>query len=354
MYMVEVYAVGKIMKRRDLIGYKLLNMQNYSVKDYSIEKIKKLLSNGNIIGNLYLENEEIKEYFCESILTEYSNNGKRIGKPKDTFLTVYMDASLAGLKNLHSSEVYYSIDNIVETRDMLSLNYMKHYEVDNLKECLPFLNDKPIDIYVKRYQEYYELLTNKNKKHNIEYDVKLNNMGGIVYNITGSLESLKIGFCRGLEKLNFIDENSHINNLDVTIDCGVILPGAIHDTSFQNCNLDTCICSKAFMNCNINIMNVKKAGRASKDDMFYHCNIHHLVLPSWYDSWNILETIDNIDILELTNLTCTNSIWEIKVKDKLLFRKVDALLLPQDFDYEQEKILREELVGIDIKRKLSE
>lgn len=350
--MVEVYAIGKIVKRRELIGYKLLNMQNYSVKNYSIDKIKELLSKGNVIGNLYIEDNELKEYFCTQILTEYSSNDRRVGKPKDTFLTVYMDASLAGLKNLHSSEVYYSTDNIVETKDMMTLSYMEHYDVDNLNECLPFLNDKPIDMYVKKYQDYYKSLTLKNKRNNIGYSVELNNMGGAVYCIFNDLNELKVGFCRGLEKLNFEELNIHIDNLYINKDCGVILPGAIHNTDFKNIIIDTCVCSKAFMNCNIERVNIENVLRASKDDMFFHCNIHHLILPSWYDSWSILETIDNIEILELTNLTCTNSIWEIKVKDKLLFRKVSTLLLPPSFDFEQEKLLREELVGVDIKRKV--
>lgn len=352
--MVQVFAVGRIMQRRNLIGYKLLNLDDLSLKDYKIEKILSLLKKGNTIGNLYYSEEEdcVKEYYCERTLTEYTQNGKRIGKGKDTFLTVYTDSCTEGLSHYHSSEVYYSKDGLVEVKDMLNLNYIEHYDVDNLSECMPFMNDEPIDMYVKNFQKYYDRISESEQYKESGIKVSLTDSGMLKAVISKPLDEFKVDFCRALEQIEIIGEGA-VKDIVVSDACGAVLP-----SSFKNMKLDSVVigdcsmCSKSFVDSDIEVVDLRNIHRNSKDDIFRDCKVEHLILPKWYDSWKILDCFkDRIGILELTNTACTNSIWEIKVKDKLWFRRVDTLLLPVNFDFEQEKSLKEELVDVNIIRR---
>lgn len=351
--MVEVYAVGRIMQRRQVVGYKLLNLEDMSLKIYSLDNIRHLLKSGNTIGNLYLNGEEIEEYFCSRTLTEYSQNGKRIGKARDTFLTVYTDSCSASVSHYHSSEVYFSGDELIEIKDLLNLNYIEHYDVEDLDECLPFVNNSPIDMYVKNFQGYYSKL-NHSSKCIPGFSQSLNNMGILRCALKEPVDTISIEFCRALESISLL-EDGDLNELVITDACGALLPNSI-----TRMNLDkvivgkTSVCSNAFKHCNIEMVDLKNIGRNSKDDIFKNCKVNHLVLPKWYDSWEILNCFeDMIQKLEITNTACSNSVWEIEVKDKLWFRKVETLLLPIDFDYEQEKSLREELTDVKVIRKTS-
>lgn len=352
--MVQVYAVGRIMKRREIIGYKLLNLDDLSLKDYKLEKIVELLKKGNTIGNLYYSTDEgcVKEYFCERTLTEYTQNGRRIGKGRDTFLTVYTDSCSAGLSHYHSSEVYYSRDGLVEIKDMLNLNYIEHYDVDNLSECMPFMNDEPIDMYVKNFKSYYNKISKSAQYQESGINLSLSDMGMLRAIISKPLDEFKIDFCRALEQIELV-EDGEIKSVVVSDACGAVLPFC-----FTNMKLDSVvlgsssICSKSFENCDIEVVDLRNIHRNSRDDIFKNCRVEHLILPKWYDSWKILDCFkDKIEVLELTNTACTNSIWEIAVKDKLWFRRVDTLLLPVNFDFEQEKTLKEELVDVNVLRR---
>ena len=82
----KVYAIGRIKEKRKLIGYKLLNLSDYSIKNYSITSIQKLLGDGAIIGNLFLDTSgNIEEYFCSDMLLEYKKKKKRIGFSKNVY-----------------------------------------------------------------------------------------------------------------------------------------------------------------------------------------------------------------------------------------------------------------------------
>jgi hypothetical protein len=346
---VQVYAVGRIVQRRKILGYKLLNIKDYYVKDYSIDKIKSLLKSGNTIGNLYLdkESDEVCEYYCSKTLSEYTQNGKRLGSGKDIFLTICVEASTASGK-YHTNEVYYSEDGLLRVMDILSLNYTQHYDVINLEECIPFLNKEPVDMYVKNFHTYYSKMNNEHGDE-VGKHLYLSNMGFLRYKISKSIEDLSIDFCRALELLD-VSNNATITNMYISDKCESILPGAIHDLDLENLKIDCVdVCSSAFQNCNIKVVDIKGVDRDTKSDLFTHCNIEHLILPDWYDSWEILKSFDNsIHILEMTNTSCTKSVWEISLQDKKLLKKlVDILVLPSDFDFEQESVLRDEL-GSDV------
>lgn len=347
--MVQVFAVGRIKHRREIVGYKLLNLDDLTLKDYSLERIISLLKSGNTIGNLYYdkENDKIGEYYCSRTLTEFTQNNKRIGKGKDTFLTIFTDSCSAGLSHYHSSEVFYSREGLFEIKDMLDLNYFQHYDVDSLKDCMPFLNDEPVDMYVKNFISYY----NKLNKDSNSIHYELSNMGMLKLNILEDINELKIDFCRALESLSS-NEISKLNKLLITDSCESILPGSISNFKLNNVILGkSSVCSKSFKNCNIDFIDLKFILPNSKDDIFDNCVVKHLKLPKWYDSWNILNNFeDGVETVEITNMSCTNSIWEISVKDKLSFRKVKNLILPVDFDYEQENALRESFHDINIIR----
>lgn len=352
--MIQVYAVGRVVDRREVIGYKLLSLEDYNVHDYSIEKIEQLLKGGNTIGNLYWDKKEqcVKEYYCERTLTEYTKAGKRIGKGKDTFLTVNTDSCQAGLSHYHSYEVYYSKDGIVESNDMLNLNYVEHYDVDNLSECMPFMHKEPIDMYVKNFMAYYRKISESEEyqKYGLSFD--MNNMGMLRARLEHNLDTLSIDFCRAFEDLH-ITSDVAVKNLMISDACGAILPESIKGLKLDSVVVgNTSLCSNSFVNCNIGMVNLQAINRNSKDNIFKNCKVSHLILPKWYDSWAILDCFKSpIDVLELTNLSCTNSIWEIAVKDKLWFRKVNTVLLPVNFEFEQERTLREELWDTNVLRR---
>lgn len=349
--MVQVFAVGRIRYRREVVGYKLLNLDDLTLKDYSLERIINLLKSGNTIGNLYYDKEsnEIKEYYCSRTLTEFTKSNKRIGKGKDTFLTIFTDSCSAGLSHYHSSEVFYSREGLFEVKDMLDLNYIQHYDVDSLKDCMPFLNDDPVDMYVKNFMVYYNKLNMESES--IFYE--LNKMGMLKLNILTDLDELKIDFCRALESLT-IETDKNIKKLVISDSCESVLPNSIVNFKFDEVILGkSSICSKSFRNCEIGFIDLKLIHPNSRDDIFDNCIVKHLKLPKWYDSWDILNYFNGmVDTIEITNTSCTNSIWEIGVKDKLSFKKVKNLILPVDFDYEQENSLRESFTDVNIIRNI--
>lgn len=340
----KVYAIGRIKEKRKLIGYKLLNLSDYSIKNYSITSIQKLLGDGAIIGNLFLDTSgNIEEYFCSDMLPEYNTKEKRIGFSKNVYLTIAFTATAI-------SEIYYSKDELIEIIDLSALQVVDAESYLSL----PFMQNSPVDRYIKSYMSIYDKLNEDvSNIDNVQYT--LDNLGRLTCKIEHSIRNLKIAYSNALYTLSSSDDKAVIDNLKVDGSCGAILSGAIQDIYIKNVVIDnSIICPVAFKNCRLDTVDLRMANIESRLNAFDNCKIKHLILPRWYDSWEFLDSLPYpIDCVEITNTNCTTSIWETTTKDKLQFKKIMELVLPMDFEYEQEKELHKLLPNLVITRKIN-
>lgn len=351
--MAKVYAVGRVKDKRKLYGYKILNLEDYSLHDYSVDRLKELLSKRNIIGNLYIEKDgSLAEYHCSGMLPEYNMKGKRIGAGRDVYLTLSFAPSAIGSDSsgrLVKNEVYFSKDELVETIDLIELQYK---DPDAYLE-LPFMNNYPVDRYIESYARAYEALNNSTTNVNhIRY--KIDNFGKLTCKVPAEVDKLVLGYCKGFEGLYFDGTTATINNLIVSGTCEALLPNAIQECYLKNVKVSSSIlCQQVFKNCRIDSIDLSDINVESKLLLFDNCKIQHLVLPKWYDSWEFLDAIEYpIEEVELRNTNCTTAIWEISTKNKLQFKKVMKLILPSDFEEQQEDELRRLLPTMKIVRKL--
>ena len=208
---------------------------------------------------------------------------------------------------------------------------------------------------MENYQRAYQNLNESEKNiYNIQYN--MDNFGKLTCKVPKKLDRLTLSYCKGFESLYSDSDMFMIGNLEISRTCEALLPNSIQDCYIQNLHVDgSILCQQVFKNCRIDRVDLRTINIESKLLLFDNCKIQHLILPKWYDSWEFLDVMDYpIDIVEITNTNCTTAIWEISTKNKLQFKKIVELLLPSDFEEQQEEELRRLLPNLPIARRLPE